>query len=183
MRLSLPLVTAVIAVLAVGCGRSASPTSPAFFESGVSTGSVPRADVGVATTSAHAAHAIPFKGTLDGTVTITPLEPPIANVFIAATGNATHLGQFSVEIPHVVNFATAIGEGTYTFIAANGDRLTANFTGTADTTTPIFAIVEHATITGGTGRFSNATGSFTVRRLYDVALGTTSGSVEGTIAF
>ena len=66
---------------------------------------------------------MPFKGTLDGTVTLTPLEPPLANVFIAAAGNATHLGRFHVEIPHLVSFATATGEGTYTFTAANGDLL------------------------------------------------------------
>ena len=125
----------------------------------------------------------PFKGTLEGTVTISPLEPPLSeNVFIAGTGNATHLGRFTVEIPHLVNFATAIGQGTFTFTAANGDQLTAHFTGAADTSTPIFAIVEHATITGGTGRFANATGTFIARRLYDVAAGTTTGSIEGTIS-
>jgi hypothetical protein len=181
MRVPLPLVV-VTAVLVVGCGSSASPTAPTLLQPSGSTAPASAADSAVTTAAVHSAHAVPFTGTLDGTVTTTPLQPPLANVLIAATGNATHLGRFTVEIPHLVNFETATGEGTYTFTAANGDLLTAHFTGTADTSTPIFAIVEHATITGGTGRFEDATGSFTVHRLYDVAAGTTSGTIEGTIA-
>jgi len=179
----LPLMAIVAAALVAGC-ETASPTAPALLQSNDgSTGSSVRANPGVNLNAARVAHAVPFKGNLDGIVTLTPLEPPLADVFIAASGNATHLGQFTVEIPHLVSFATATGEGTYTFTSANGDLLTAHFTGTADTSTSVFAIVEHATITGGTGRFADATGSFTVHRLYDVALGTTSGSIEGTIAF
>ena len=43
-------------------------------------------------------------------------------------------------------------------------------------------IVETATITGGTGRFAGATGSFVCERLYDIAGGTTIGSFDGTIS-
>ena len=39
-----------------------------------------------------------------------------------------------------------------------------------------------ATITGGTGRFEGATGSFTAERLYDTVAGTTTGSFQGTIS-
>ena len=49
--------------------------------------------------------------------------------------------------------------------------------------TPGFlVIVETATITGGTGRFAGATGSFVVERLYDIVGGTTIGSFDGTIS-
>ena len=183
MRETLTVIV-VAAALAAGCGTSAAPTSstplPASNSAGAQSGA---AGAGTATTAVHGAQSRPFKGRLDGTVTVTPLEPPMANVFIAAAGTATHLGRFEVEIPHLVNFATAIGEGTFTFTAANGDQLTATFTGTADTSTPIFSIVEHATITGGTGRFEDASGSFTVHRSYDVAAGTTTGFIEGTIVY
>jgi hypothetical protein len=180
MRMFQALVIVIPAVLAVGCGNSASPVAPTLLQS---TGSPSGADSAATTATVHAPHTVPFKGTLEGTVIITPLEPPLANVVITANGNATHLGRFRVEIPHLVSFATATGEGTYTFTAANGDLLRAHFTGTADTSTPIFAIVENATITGGTGRFADASGSFTVHRLFDVVAGTTSGSMEGTISF
>ena len=66
---------------------------------------------------------------------------------------------------------------------ADGDTLTADFTGQATpTSTPgVLSIVETATITGGTGRFAHATGSFVCERLFDTVAGTTDGSFEGTI--
>ena len=106
---------------------------------------------------------MPFKGSLEGDVTVTPLAPPFLQVDVEATGNATHLGQFTLDIPHVVNPANRTAVGTYEFTAANGDKVYAEFTGTATpTATPgVLYIEETATITGGTGRFAGATGSFT----------------------
>jgi hypothetical protein len=104
-------------------------------------------------------------------------------VDVEATGKATLLGKFTLDIPHVVNRATRTAIGSYVFTAANGDKLTADFTGTAaPTATPgVLYIEETATITGGTGRFAGATGSFTAERLYDTVAGTTNGSFKGTI--
>jgi hypothetical protein len=126
---------------------------------------------------------VPFKGSLEGVVTITPLTPPFVAVLVEATGNATHLGEFTLEIPHVVNRANGTAIGFYRFVAANGDTLTADFTGQAmPTSTPgVLYIKETATITGGTGRFANATGSFVCERLFDTGAGTTTGSFKGTI--
>jgi hypothetical protein len=125
---------------------------------------------------------VPFKGGLEGVVKVgapTPLGIPVV---VNATGNATHLGQFALAIPHLVNRPTA--EGIYQFVAANGDTLTASFKGKAmPTATPgVLSIVEIATITGGTGRFAGATGSFTCVRLYNMGTGTTAGSFTGTIS-
>src|SRR5262249_4864796 len=84
----------------------------------------------------------------------------------------------------LVDFAANKGLATWTFTAANGDTLTATATGHADppATPPILHVVETAEITGGTGRFAGATGSFTMERHYDIAAGTTFGTFEGTIA-
>jgi hypothetical protein len=133
---------------------------------------------------APAGEQAPFKGRLEGNVTVTPLAPPRLHVDVEATGNATHLGRFALEIPHVVDPATRTAAGTYEFTAANGDKLYADFTGTATpTATPgVLSIEETAIITGGTGRFAGATGSFTSERLYDTTAGTTTGSFEGTIS-
>jgi hypothetical protein len=126
---------------------------------------------------------VPFKGAFGGDVTVSPLAPPFVMVDVEATGKATHLGKFTLDIPHVVNRANRVASGTYEFTAANGDTLTADFTGTATpTATPgVLYIEETATITGGTGRFAGATGSFSVERLYDTVAGTTAGSFTGTI--
>ena len=131
-----------------------------------------------------AGEQVPFKGRLEGDVTATPLAPPFLKVDVAAAGQATHLGQFTLDIPHVVNAANGSAIGTYEFTAANGDKVYAAFTGTATpTATPgVLYIEETATITGGTGRFAHATGSFTSERLYDRIAGTTVGSFEGTIS-
>lgn len=136
---------------------------------------------GAAPVASHAPATVPFRGTFENTQTLTPLTPPLVMVDGRATGEGTQLGRFDVAFPHTVNFATATGVGTYTFTAANGDVLTATFTGQAQVG-PVTSIVEQATITGGTGRFAGATGSFTSRRLFHLATGTTTGSFEGTIS-
>jgi hypothetical protein len=133
---------------------------------------------------AAAGEEVPFKGRLEGDVTISPLAPPVLSVLVEATGKATHLGKFTLEIPHLVNAGKGTAAGSYEFTAADGDTLTADFAGKATpTATPgVLYIVETATITGGTGRFAGATGSFTTKRLFDTVAGTTTGSFEGAIA-
>jgi hypothetical protein len=135
------------------------------------------------TGSVAAGNHVPFRGSLSGTVTVTPVNPPITSVFIEATGNATHLGHFTVEVPHTVNQAIRVGQGTYVFTAANGDTLTADFTGQATLLAPgVLSTSETATITGGTGRFAGAKGSFVAERTFFVATGVTTGLFEGTIS-
>ena len=133
---------------------------------------------------AAAGEPVPFKGSLEGDVTITPLTPPFVHADVEATGNATHLGAFTLDVPHKVNRADRTAVGTYEFTAANGDMLFADFTGKATPTAipGVLYIEETATITGGTGRFAGATGSFVCERLYDTIAGTTIGSFEGTIS-
>jgi len=132
---------------------------------------------------AAAGDQVTFRGRLQGTVTVTPLDPPLASVLIEASGTATKLGRFTLEVPHLVNQATRTGTGTYVFTAANGDTLTADFTGQATVVSPgVITTHESAVITGGTGRFAGATGSFTADRTFYLATGSTVGSFEGTIS-
>src|SRR5918993_3551761 len=160
------ILVAGLALIGAACGPSALPSSP------TSTGGTPAGIGGtrMIALARQTAVQVPFQGQLDGVVTVSPIPGgPSANVFINASGTATHLGRFTVTVPHLVNFATAVGEGTFTFTAANRDTVTAHFTGAADTSAAVFTIVEHATITGGTGRFAGASGSFIANRRYDPA--------------
>lgn len=173
MRVSLATASLTTALLAAGCGEPLSPVAPTADALG--TAAAPA-------WSHNGTLEVPFKGELEGTVTATPLSPGMANVLIDATGDGTQLGRFTLLGPHIVNFATRTGTGTFTFTAANGALLFASFTGQATGAPPVISIVEHATITGGTGRFAGATGSFIARRLFDQPAGRTTGTFEGTIS-
>lgn len=179
-----PFAVAVLAAaLLGGCAEPISPTGPSSVSPGNLSldSAAPGAGNQRTSASSAAAQSVRFKGTFEGTQTLTPLQPPFGLVNGSASGTAAHLGLFTVEFPHTVNFATRTGVGTFTFTAANGDTLTADFTGQAQGG-PIISIVEHATVTGGTGRFAEATGSFIVERRFDPSSGTTEGSFEGTIS-
>ncbi len=126
---------------------------------------------------------VPFRGRLEGVHVVTPLVFPLVNIVVDASGNATQLGGFTLEVPHVVNVVAMSATGSYNFVAANGDELFADFTGQGTLVGPgLVSVVETATITGGTGRFENATGSFTAERLVNQAALTSSGSFDGTVS-
>ena len=161
-------VVVAIALSVLGAGCSASPAGPSSLTAG-------------AASQSSTAKLVPFRGNLEGEQTTTPLPPPFGAVSGSGGGNATHLGKYSVVFPHIVNFATRTGQGTYTFTAADGSTLTANFTGQAQGGPAVVSLEEHATITGGTGRFADATGSFVVQRTFEPATGKTEGSFDGTI--
>jgi hypothetical protein len=182
MRASLTAIPVVVAALFVGCGQPISPTSPSITSSGGNATSM-RISGDVA---ALRREEVPFKGSGEGVVTRrTPLSPPLVSLLTEGTGNATHLGQFTVDIAHVVNTSAMTVTGSYEFTAANGDTLIADVTGQFGPTLEnprVLLSVETATITGGTGRFAGATGSFTVERLLNLDTFLTTVSFKGTIS-
>jgi hypothetical protein len=132
---------------------------------------------------ASAGDQVPFRGSLSGMATVTPLTPPNASVLIEGSGVAAQLGRFTLEVPHLVNQATRVAVGTYVFTAANGDTLTASFTGLATLVGPgVLSVSETATISGGTGRFAGASGNFSTERTFNVATGQTTGTFQGWIS-
>ena len=123
----------------------------------------------------------PFKGKVTMFET-SQLVFPILSVNREGTGTATHLGKFTETFRAQVDVRTASATGTATFTAANGDTLTASVVGQGTTTGPTtFSIVEVYTITGGTGRFAGATGTFTLERTLDATTGVSSGTFSGAI--
>jgi hypothetical protein len=137
---------------------------------------------------AAAGEQVPFKGSLEGSFTVTvidPDDPLTVAIQLDAFGEATQLGEFALDFPHVVDRSAMppTGKGIYTLTAANGDKLFADVIGKATPIGPgLLYGVEKATITGGTGRFANAAGSFVVERLIDQMTLTTIGSFEGSIS-
>jgi hypothetical protein len=130
---------------------------------------------------ATAAAETPFKGTVNAVET-GQVAPPIASITRDGGGNATHLGKYTEHITMQVNIVTRHGTGAATFTAANGDTLTATIDGQATPTSPgMLSIVENYTITGGTGRFAGATGTFTLHSVLNQATGVSSGKFSGAI--
>jgi hypothetical protein len=133
--------------------------------------------------------AVPFKGSLAGSFTAVPIDPTnplLLALQLDASGNATHVGNFTYSFPHTVDRSKvpSTGVGTATFTAANGDTLTAAVNGTAVLIGPgLLQGTENGTITGGTGKFANATGSFTISRQINQITLTTVGSFTGSINY
>ena len=138
--------------------------------------------VSLASVAVAVAAETPFKGKLNAVET-SHLVFPIASINREGTGTATYLGKYTEHATLQVNVLTGSATGAATFTAANGDTLTATVEGQATpTTTPgVVSIVEVYTITGGTGRFADATGSFTLEMTLDQTTGVSSGTFSGAI--
>ena len=130
-----------------------------------------------------AGEQVPFQGSYEGSFTFTPLEPPLQLVVAIGEGQATQLGHFSFVFPLIANTALRTGSGTYTFTAANGDTVVADVV-TYSTLLPsgLRLVEEIGIITGGTGRFAGATGSFTGERLLNRTTREVIGFFDGTIS-
>ena len=156
-------------VVAAACGSSA-PGAPTPLATSSSAEGVREAKGGT---------DLPFRGTLEATETIE--NPPIH--VLNGSGTATHLGRFTIESVFTVLAppqSTASGKATWT--AANGDQIFTTTTGRAIITFPVAAIGETHTITGGTGRFAQASGTIMVERSLNLQTLVSSASLTGTIS-
>lgn len=136
-----------------------------------------------------AAQQVPFKGAMQGYESPTGRpSPTTVSIAIGGTGTGTHLGQFSFTQEVTINLTNFTDTGSAHWIAANGDTIDTTLAGSAEPSDipNHLKITEIHTITGGTGRFAGAQGSFTVDRLHNNVPrsdGTffTFGSFHGTI--
>lgn len=174
-KLKFPLMTIALVALTSGFAVHAAAGAPSAAGS--------TADV--------SAPLLPFKGTFEGVhASRTPLAAPFVFDRFEASGQATHLGRFELVIESTVDFGArpVRGAGTHTFVAANGDRLVADQTGSSRLVRPgTVLITEQATIDPdrSTGRFAGAHGTFTIERTADAATGVggvTAGTIEGAIS-
>lgn len=129
---------------------------------------------------------VPFKGSYTTSFVIVQGAPNIIQN-VSGTGIASHLGASTFEATaHVTvtrNPPFAV-TGTRTITAANGDQLFTTFTGTS---TPVVKGMNgadlHETIIGGTGRFSDATGSFTTTARNNFITSTFTADFDGVIKY
>lgn len=130
-----------------------------------------------------ASEQVPFNGSWVSHETYD-VQFPVMFVHGTATGYATRIGRYTATYEEQVDLLTGSSVGAITLVAANGEVIFATQTGQGDPTPDpdIFSIVEVSTITGGTGRFVGATGTFTIARLVDLTTGDSSGSFSGTIS-
>jgi hypothetical protein len=117
-------------------------------------------------------HHVPMHGTIHGVATLgtETMDPQMYNAIVpiscTGSGNVSHLGRVSLSETHdtvvlaATGYTTALMEnGEATLTAANGDQLDLTFTGTSVRTANGFDDTIDYTITGGTGRFTGASGS------------------------
>ena len=129
---------------------------------------------------AAAQQQVPFKGTFQGKDAV---DPP--TITTSGTGLGTHMGEFSLT--QETNLSTLNGSAHW--VAANGDSIETAFISSPDFSTEALGyitVTETHTITGGTGGFAGAQGSFILERTHLVALSTdgthvTFGSFHGSI--
>jgi hypothetical protein len=139
---------------------------------------------------ASAADEVPFRAIVQETFTAALCSPvPSLCVSAVGTGQGTHLGQVRESASVVANLASQPNPGCTsetretTLTGANGDRITLHATGQGCQTGPTtLAAVDFYVVTGGTGRFSGATGSGTINVTVDQATRTAVTRFSGVLS-
>jgi hypothetical protein len=173
-----------VALAGGGCTDGVgAPTRPSASTAGTAAGSSLQMTTVAAGDAAAKVHGqLPFHGSLEATDTDT-VAFPFLSVHLTGTGNATHLGNYAATFDFRIDLRTPTSPavGSFTLTAADGDSIFGDLVGRASIADGVATVVETATITGGTGRFTEATGSFTIARTVVQATGISSGSFDGTI--
>jgi hypothetical protein len=121
----------------------------------------------------------PFKGKIQG-VELHEISFPNMYINGNGSGNSTLLGNFTLHYEGTVYLPTASSTDiSAQFTSSNGDVLYATGNGKANPTSNISYVTEWYTITGGTGRFAGAKGSFTLKRQVNRTTGAYWGTYSG----
>jgi hypothetical protein len=115
-----------------------------------------------AAATSFAQQTVPLNGHWSGlTLSADPTNFPVVSIVAGGGGQLSHFGRFTMVSPHTTNVFTGETLGPQYLTAANGDTLSAYCAG-APQFQPNGTVVGtlDCTITGGTGRFEGATGSY-----------------------
>ena len=141
-------------------------------------------------------HMVPFKGTVAGQNADINSGPsagcPVGlfPITLEAAGNTTHLGKITEVQAHCLNpipiafdpITFQFSGGELTITAANGDELFKTYSGLATVIGGQTFMEGDATVTGGTGRFSGASGGFHFSGEIEDADNQFVASVDGSIS-
>jgi len=135
---------------------------------------------------AMAGDEVPYKGKEVGAITRGAFQFPFSHQSTAAEGEATYIGHYTLTGNFVVDVRSGTATGVFTLIAANGDKLFSTMTGYALQPPSLKETVDTHTVTGGTGIFEGATGSWVLDSHFAFLFGLPSepyvGVLEGTIS-
>jgi hypothetical protein len=127
--------------------------------------------------------ATPFQGHCELAIQpATPVSPGVIHQLDLGDCILSHLGKATMISDKIINLAAGTQVTEITYTAANGDILYANGGGTNQMVAPgVVAFQGSVTFEGGTGRFTDATGTATFSGVANFAAGrsqlTTSGSI------
>jgi hypothetical protein len=162
-------------ILLAGC----SDVATAPFDSPFAMGAGQAAHV----SQVAAQPGLPLRGTCE--LALQPAEflsPGVVRQIDEGTCLIAHLGESTMFSDKIINFVTATQTADITFTAANGDLLHASGSGTSAMTEPGYvAFRAELTITGGTGRFRDASGAIMSEGVADLANSTSHLTMTGTI--
>jgi len=158
--------------LTAACGgtdqQPVNPASPSLSTAMIGASQSSSATAALRTAKAPATVPREVRGTLDGRFDFTRLWGKDWWEFYSdshATGTMSHLGLAHVYTTHVPNLSTgALERGTFRIVAANGDEIHGTYEGAATYDALREDLVHGAAtfvISGGTGRFTGATGTIT----------------------
>ena len=101
----------------------------------------------------------------------------------AGEGVGSHIGRFDyTSVDDLTNFPFVTGTATIT--AANGDQIFTSFSGQlSPVSSDLFTVSLNNIITGGTGRFAGASGSYTSTGTANTGAGTATTTFTGTINY
>jgi hypothetical protein len=142
--------------------------------------------------ASEAGPSLPFKAVLQTqeTLALDPVDcvsAPFLQGTTTGSGSATLLGKItgvSTDCISPTDGSYTFSNGHMTLTTANGDTLTADYSGSLTPTAnyPVFSLSGTYRITGGTGRLAGATGTGTLQGLDNIASGTGQYVMTGTLA-